>query len=297
MVTKPNFLLEYSIDSLLKTFNQERKPVMKKAHFFKLMNLLDTRLKNQGIDIELPGYWYKYGFYIEIAHLNSVLPREFSKFYMVDNLFIVPPLNLRRKYEILDDIKKKIDLTVNSLWTQFGFKSGYGDALKKKSYEINTPYKFNSIFQEYIDIVNRTETGFISKKEILEPVLDSLLSEFPDTIFSELYDTYLEWDDTTRLCLDILSGKKQYELIKEMEEILWETFSKGVRTRHNQNIPDPEIIKRWKIEYDSEIPKTHKHIENIRNSLLSEKYKASGKDETLVKQLMKKAYEMSMEAN
>lgn len=39
------------------------------------------------------------------------------------------------------------------------------------------------------------------------------------------------------------------------------------------------------------------HIENIRNFLLSEKYTASGKDETLVRQLMKKAYEMSVEAN
>ena len=296
MVTKPNFLLEYTIDSLLKTFNQERKPVMKKAHFFKLMNLLDARLKKQGVDIELPGYWYKFGFYIEINHLNSVLPRDFSKFYMMDE-FIVPPLNTRKKYEILDEIKNKIDITIRYLWKEFGFKSGYGNAVKKKSYEINAPYKFNSIFQEYIDIVNRTETGFISKKDTLEPVLDNLLSEFPDKDFSELYDTYLEWDDSTRLCLDILSGKKQYELIKEMEELLWETFSKGVRIRHNQNLPDPGIITRWKIEYESEIPRTHKHIENIRNSLLSANYKASGKDETLVKKLMKKAYEMSMEAN
>lgn len=296
MVTKPNFLLEYTIDSLSKTFNQERKPVMKKAHFFKLMNLLDTRLKKQGVDIELPGYWYKYGFYIEINHLNSVLPRDFSKFYMMDE-FIVPPLNTRKKYEILDEIKSKIDVTIRSLWTQFGFKSGYGDAVKKKSYEINTPYKFNSIFQEYIDIVNRTETGFISKKDTLEPVLDKLLSEFPEKDFSIFYDIYLEWDDTTRLCLGLLSGKEQYELIKELEESLWETFSKGVRILHNQNIPDPEIIKRWEIEYESEIPKTHKHIENIRNNLLSEKYTASGKEETLVKQLMKKAYEVSMEAN
>lgn len=297
MVTKPNFLLEYAIDSLLKTFNQERKPVMKKAHFFKLMNLLDTRLKNQEVDIGLPGYWYKYGFYIEINHLNSVLPRDFSKFYIINDTFIVPPLNPRKKYEILDEIKNKIDSTIRSLWQQFGFKPGYGAAIKKKSYEINAPYKFNSIFQEYIDIVNRTETGFISKKETLEPVLDKLLSEFPDKNFSELYDTYLEWDDTTRLCIDLLSGKKQDELIKDLEELFWETFSKGVRIRHNQNIPDPEIITRWKIEYEHEIPKTHKHIENIRNSLLLDKYKASGKDETLVKELMKKAYEMSLEAN
>ncbi|MDD5617003.1 MAG: hypothetical protein PHH85_12480 [Candidatus Methanoperedens sp.] len=297
MVTKPNFLLEYAIDSLLKTFNQERKPVMKKAHFFKLMNLLDTRLKNQEVDIGLPGYWYKYGFYIEINHLNSVLPREFSKFYVINDTFIVPPLNPRKKYEILDEIKNKIDSTIRSLWQQFGLKPGYGAAVKKKSYEINAPYKFNSIFQEYIDIVNRTETGFISKKETLEPVLDKLLPEFPDKAFFELYDTYLEWDDTTRLCLDLLSGKKEEELIKELEELFWETFSKGVRIRHNQNIPDPEIIKRWKIEYEYEIPRTHKHIENIRNSLLLDKYKSSGKDEILVKQLMKKAYQMSAEAN
>jgi hypothetical protein len=57
---------------------------------------------------------------------------------------------------------------------------------------INAPYKFISIFQEYIDIVNRTETGFISKKETLETLLDNLFSEFPDKDFSELYDTYLE---------------------------------------------------------------------------------------------------------
>ncbi len=162
---------------------------------------------------------------------------------------------------------------------------------------INTPYKFNSIFQEYIDIVNRTETGLILKKETLEPILDNLFSEFPDKEFSELYDTYLEWDDTTRLCLDLLSGQKQYELIKELEELLWETFSKGVRMRHNQNISDPEIIKRWNIEYESEIRKTQMHIENIRNFLLSEKYTSAGKDETIVRQLMKNAYEMSVEAN
>ena len=103
---------------------------------------------------------------------------------------------------------------------------------------INAPYKFNSIFQEYIDIVNRPETGFISKKETLEPLLDNLLSEFPDKDIPELYYTYYEWDDTMRLCLDLLSGKKQYKLIKEMKELFWEIFSKGVRIVRNQNSPD-----------------------------------------------------------
>jgi len=78
MEKKPNFLLEYRIDSLLKTFNPYRKPMMKQYHFYKLMNLLDTRLKKQGMDIKLPEYWYKYGFYSEYRFFDAVLSRKFS---------------------------------------------------------------------------------------------------------------------------------------------------------------------------------------------------------------------------
>ncbi len=81
MVKTPNLLLEYAIDSLLKTFNSQRKPVMPQSTFYKLMNILDTRLRNQGVDIELPGYWYRYGFYIDINFLDiRVSPRFVQKY-------------------------------------------------------------------------------------------------------------------------------------------------------------------------------------------------------------------------
>lgn len=293
MVTKPNFLLEYAIDSLLKTFNPERKPVMRQFHFFKLMNLLDTRLKKQGVDIELPGYWYKYGFYIEPRFLDTVLPRKFSEMYMISGTYVFPPLHSKKKYDIAEDIRHKIDSTIQWLWRQYGFKSNYGAKAKKESYEINVPYAFNTTFQEFIEIVKRKETGFVSRKESLEPVLDALLSEFPEKEFSELHSTYLEWDDTIRLILDCVTDKKQYELTNKLMELFWETYSKGVRTRHNQHIPIPDILKHWKNEYEKSIPDAYKQIEDIRRKVLLENYRASDKDEKLVQQLMKKAYEMS----
>lgn len=296
MATKHNFLLEYAIDTLLKNFNPERKPVMAKYHFFKLMNLLDTRLKKQEVDIKLPGYWYQYGFFIEIRFLDAVLPRDFSKFYMINQNNIVPPLYPRRKYDISDDIKLKIDSTVRWLWKKYGFKSNYGTKAKKESYEINAPYEFNTIFQEYIETANHKEVGFISRKESLEPVLDKLLSEFPETDFPELYDTFLGWDDTTRLVLDCVPEKEQYNLVKKLMDLFWESYSKGVRIQYNQNIPLPDISEQWKKEYEYAISNAYKQIENIRKDVLNDYYKASDKDEELVKKLMKKTYEMSVEA-
>lgn len=297
MVRTPNLLLEYAIDSLLKTFNPQRKPVMPQSTFYKLMNLLDTRLRNQGVDIELPGYWYRYGFYIDINFLDIVLPRKFSEAYMLDDTHVVPPMHPRKKYEIAELIRRKIDSTIHWLWEQYGYKPNYGAKAKKHSYAISAPYEFNTTFQEYIKIVNRKEAGFVPRKEELEPILDKLLSEFPEKEFSELYSTYLVWDDTTRVILDYVPESKQDALIKNLMDLFWETYSKGVRIRHNQNIPKPDIISRWKDDYVKSMPDALNKIEEIRKKVLSVNYKTSGKDEGLVEQLMKKAYEMSAGAH
>lgn len=289
MVTKSNPLLEYSIDSLLKAFNPERKPVLKNYHFSKLMNLLDTRLKKQGIDIELPGYWYKYGFYIEPRFLDITLPRKFTEFYTLDDV-VVPPLHIKKDHELEEGIKYKIDSTIRDLWKKYGFKRKYGEKAKKDSYESNSPYKFNTIFQDYIEFVNRKETGFVSRNDQLGPVLDDLLNNFPDEIFPELFDMYLEWDDTTRLILDCVPSKKQYSLTIELRDKFWDVFSNGVRIRHHQNIPDESIVDGWKQKYEESIPVFHRELENIREEILSDHYSSSNQNEDTVRELMQCAY-------
>ena len=268
---------------------------MNKAHFFKLMNLLDARLKKQGIDIGLPGYWYKYGFYIEPRFLNAVLPREFSGQYLRDNCMYPSRLS-KDSCKVPQQIKRTIDSVIDNLWKQFGYKPGYGQLAKDESYEANTPHKFNTIFQNYIEIANRREAGFASKKEILEPILDNLLSEFPEKDYPELYDIYLEWDDTTRLILDCVpAGKIQNEAVKALMDLFWETYSKGVRIQHNQNIPIDNLVTEWRKEYETLVPAVYKTIEDIRKNVLLNHYERSDEGDIFVKQLMEKAYEMSIE--
>jgi hypothetical protein len=291
MVTKPNPILEYSIDSLLKAFNTYRKPVLNHSHFSKLMNLLDTRLRKQGIDMELPGYWYKYGFYIEPRFLDSALPRKFTEYYTLDDT-VVPPMHPKRDYGLKADIKKTIDSIVRYLWKQYGYKSDYGKKVKSDSYQINSPYDFNTIFQDYIDVVNRKERGFGSRKDQLESLLDDLLNNFPEDDFPELFDLYLEWDDTVRLILDCISSEKQYSLIVDLRDKFWDVFSEGVRIIHHQNIPDEKsIIDEWERKYEQSIPAFYHELEDLREEILSDNYEFSDKNEDTVKKLLKCAYE------
>lgn len=294
IIMEANYILDYSIDSLIKAFNPHCKQVMNKTHFFKLMNLLDTRLKTQDIDIGLPGYWYQYGFYVELPFFDAVLPRKFSEQYMRGNCMYPSRLS-KDSYNIASHIKNTIDSVINNLWNQFGYQSGYGQLAKDESYKVNAPYKFNTIFQEYLEIVNRKEVGFASKKEILEPILNNLLSEFPENDYPELYDIYLEWDDTTRLILDCVpAGKIQNDVVKALKDLFWKTYSKGVRIQHNQNIPIDNLVNKWREEYDILVPDVYNSIEDIRKKVLSTHYECSDDGDVFVKQLMEKAYEISI---
>ncbi len=287
-------MLEYTVDSLLKSFNPESKPIMKKLHFFKLMDLLDTRLKKQGIDIKYPAYWYRYGPYSEPRLLDGVIPNFSTRYQRKD--YIMPPYPVRRNYKIESKVKSIIDRTIRILCDQFRFLEDYGEKAKKESYRINSPYKFNTVFQDYIKVVNSKSTLLLSRKEQLESFLDELLFDFPEEDFPELLDLHLEWDDTTRLILDCVPEKKQQTVIAELMDIFWDVYSKGVRTKHNQNIP-PEIIEEWESSYEKTVPDAYKKIESIRKKIISESCESPKKEDKTIKHLMQKAYDISFKGH
>ena len=293
MANQSDYSLEYSIDTLLKAFNPERKPIMPKSYFFKLMNLLDTRLKENKIDIKLPGYWYKFGFFIDFNYLDIVLPRKFTANYILDEN-IVPPIHHRSDYCLTPKIKSEIDSAVKSLYSKYGFKKKYGRTAKEDSYKINTPYIFNKTYQDFFQIAeNKSSTLFLSRKEQLEPLLDKLLNEFPEEEFPELFDTYLEWDDLTRLFLDYVPEKKTYGMINDFKDRFWDVYSNGVRIRHNQNIPNDTDIKKWSLEYNVSIPQLHTFLSTKRDEILAKNYNPITDKPDTVKKLMQCAYELS----
>ncbi len=263
---KNDQLLAYSIDSLLKNFNPESKPIIKKLHFFKLMGILDIRLKKQGIDIKYPSYCYKFGYYSETILLENIIP-NFRNQYEVKEFIMLPHL-ARTNYNIERKEKYIIDRAVRDLCEDFRYQSEYGLKAKKASYNLNSPYQFNTLFQEYIRAVESKSTLFSSRKKQLEFFLNKLLFKFPEKDFEELIDIYLEWDDTTRLILDWIpeTEKRQQLLIETLMNIFWDIYSKGVRIKYNQNIPI-KIIEEWKTSYKKEFTGSYEKINDVKKEI------------------------------
>ena len=263
---KNDQLLVYSIDSLLENFNPESKPIMKKLHFFKLMCILDIRLKKQGIDIKYPSYCYKFGYYSETKLLETIIP-NFRNQYEVKE-FIMLPHSAKNNYNIESRDKFIIDRAVRHLCEDFRYQNEYGLKAKKASYNLNSPYQFNTLFQEYISAVESKSTLFHSRKKQLEFFLNRLLFKFPEKDFEELIDIYLEWDDTTRLILDCIpeTEKRQQLLIETLMNIFWDIYSKGVRIKYNQNIP-PKIVEEWKASYKKEFSGFYEKINDVKNEI------------------------------
>ncbi len=290
MDNEKNELLEYVFDTLLKTFNPERKPIMNRLHFFKMMDLLDTRLKKQNIDIKYPSYWYKYGAVADFPTLDMVIPHGFRSRYYTNNENVLFPYPSRRTYNIGESLRRTIDQIINIICEQYKYKSDYGYLLKKDSYKINSPYKYNTIFQDYIDAVNQNSAT--SKVEMLESLLDELLHEFPENDYPELINVNLEWDDTTRLVLNCLEGAQQRDITKSLMDIFWDLYSKGIRIKYNQNIPD-ETVDMWINEYKTSLPVAYEQIESIKKNILLSCDNTFETEGVFVKNILQKAYDIT----
>ena len=287
-----NQLLEYTIDTLLKTFNPDCKPIMKKVHFYKMMDILDTRLQDQDIDIGYPKYWYRYGSVAHLDLLDELIPYGFSRYWIGNS--IVYPAKHRRFYEIDRKIKHIINSTIENLRKKYQYKQDYGRLLKKDSYKLNSPYIFNTTFQYYLDSIDslKMQNSLYASNDLLEPLLDKLLAEFPENDYPELLDTHLAWDDTTRLVLDHMQeSKEKYYCLEKLTMLFWGIYSKAIRIDYNQHIPK-DIISDWEQEYGSSIHNIDLKIEEIRNEVIENCDFTINTDDKLIKKLMQKIYEL-----
>lgn len=284
-------MLEYTIDTLLKTFNYQRKFIMKKVHFYKMMDILDTRLQKQGIDIGYPKYWYRYGSVADVGVLSQRISVGFSPY--LDGDFILP-YPYTKSYDVDVNIKSKINSTVSHICKQYQYKENYGQLLKEESYRLNSPYKFNTIFQDLLDSVkslnNSRQTTLYTETEIIEPLLDCLSAEFPEENYPELLDMYLAWDDTARLILHhVKSSGSKHIYLDKITEIFWITYSNAIKIDYNQHIPK-ENIKAWEEEYLKSIAPSLIEIEAIRKKIILDNDFDIIPDDGLVKETLEIAY-------
>lgn len=294
MVNNP--LLKYSIERLLHEANPEGDTFFGATAFNKMIFLLHKQLLETDIDIKLPYYWYLQGSLIEEHQFEEDVghPRQYyiTSDHSSRRMMTVP------RTSIPDDIQQVINRHIHILVENYKqpngrFVHGYLDRLLDDVYA-KAPYEFQRVFnRKFIPFLDSFRTpvrrqvpaslSFADEDlEKIEEFLDNSHKVFPQEDMEQIYETYLEWDDTVRITIEFDEKR-----IFPMTENFWKIFCKNLRVHKNENL-SLGLIQRWNSHFNEEIfPKYQIDLEKLRKSLLK-KWKRGQKEDAEIDALVKK---------
>ncbi|MCX6685044.1 MAG: hypothetical protein NTV10_00080 [Methanoregula sp.] len=302
MVKKP--ILKYSTERLLYCANPKGEYFFKKTTLNKVLYLLYLRLKERNVDIQLPYFWYKFGTLADEKSYYDAIDLPFSRYFKQDGFTRAMSYVPRSGVDELT--KSIIDEEIIKLLKKYQDNDGYfvHDYLQLILDDVyaTAPYEFQRTFNRGLyKYVNQFKT--IKRKKIpsklrlgtddvqqISQYLSKLLSEFPDD-FTELFDLFLEWEDTMELAL-----KYNHTTSLKLLDDFWDIFARSLRIKKNENIPK-YVIDEWIERYEKQDLKNFEKGLNInRNELLSISFdhRQSNTDvDKMVDEIMDCAYKMS----
>jgi hypothetical protein len=128
-------------------------------------------------------------------------------------------------------IEIEVRKIVNKYKENDRYKFDYINDLLDDAYAY-APFKFQIAFnRDFIKALGRFRTYDISKEEV-EFHLDRLVKIYPRDEMNELYDVFLEWDDTIRLAL--IYGNSLD--VSDLAAKYWSIFTEELRIKKNENI-------------------------------------------------------------
>jgi hypothetical protein len=246
------------------------------TQFRKLTAVADRLLAEEhGAETGLPRYWYRYG---EVAN-NEALG---------DDVFTISPAQWGGKkvsvapgvtdgqFSVGEDYRSAVHEVVRTLVSEFGNERS--ELIKQRQYEEFAPNEFVSAFDAFRSYIQSTDQhtptldSFVSGRdstsredEALER-LDDLLVLYPKELYDQMYDLFLDWEDTVRL---LLEQERSFEEIDDIQEDFWRTFSRvELRIHHQQNTPS-EQLARWMEERDDLRSAYESKLRELRDDLLS----------------------------
>ena len=274
MVRNP--LLKYSTEKLLNVANPKGEYFFKKTTFNKMIYLLYLRLKNRGINIELPYFWYRYGSLVDERSFEFMVGNPLSRYYTHDGstraMTRVPHI------DIDNSIRSIIDEEIHALVRKYQNENGrfipsflqivLDDAYATAPYEFQRTfnrglYKFVEQFKtpkrKQIPVSLKLDDPDISS---IQEYLSILTEEFPED-FSEIFDLFLKWEDTMQLAL-----KYNHTLALVLLKNYWEFFVNLLRIKQHENIPQSEVDEWIKKFHEQDIKVFEKELNINRNELL-----------------------------
>jgi hypothetical protein len=254
-----------------------------RTKFHKLCILADKKLNEEyNRNIGLPQYWYKYGKTLAESEID-------------DTVTFSPTSNHRRGYayypadqvsesdfdHLDEDLKDDIFQVAIEVVDEHGDKD-YQE-LEKYQYENFPPHEFVTAYADlrwYLSTISsdknqKTIEYFTdpSEKSTIEELLDEMLVSFDEDEFEEIYDLYLDWDDTVRLLNE--EGASARELL-DFTETFIEAIAKAVLRFKNQSHISDQRLNEWKEEKEKVLNDLEKKIQRRRKSTLSGRSSSEG---------------------
>lgn len=294
MVQNP--LLKYSIERLLNEANPEGETFFGATAFNKMIFLLHQQLLRNDVDIKLPYYWYLHGSLIEENQFEEDVghPRQY---YLTSDRSSRRMMTVPRT-SITEHIQQVIDRHIHILVESYKQPNGrffhdYVDILLDDVYA-QAPYEFQRVFnRKFIPFLDSFRTprrrqvpaslSFVDADlERIEILLDDSLKVFPQEDMGQIYDTYLEWDDTVRITIEF--DEKQ---VFPLTESFWKFFCQNLRIHKNENLSS-DLIRHWDSRFNETVlPKYQSDLEKLRRTLLK-KWSRGQEEDTEIDALVKK---------
>ncbi|WP_311171769.1 hypothetical protein [Halobellus ordinarius] len=247
-----------------------------RTKFHKLCILADKKLNEKyDRDIGLPQYWYKYGKTLAESEIDDAVTftphsnhRRGFAYYPAEQVS-------ESDFDHLDeDLKDDIFQATIEIVDEHGEKN-YKE-LEKYQYENFPPHKFVTAYGNFrwylssisLDRDQKTIEHFTdpSEKSTIEELLDEMLVSFDEREFEEIYDLYLDWDDTVRLLNE--EGASARELL-DFTETFIEAIAKAVLRFKDRSHISEDRLSKWEEEKEKVLKDLESKIQRRRESALS----------------------------
>lgn len=263
---------EYLCYQILEQMSQKSDKDIYETEFNKLCYMAYYDLNEEGVELDLPVYWYQWGGVVEAP------PHRFPVMYEShgDSTLVRAREVSEAAFDVASDARKRIIKKARSLADRY--KNTYGtDSIKDDSYEEFAPNEFIQTFNELRGIIDGLEseqsalTDFSDtgdeKMSSLRPEMDALVQQYPSDQYTEMESAFRQWDSITRQ----LAKNNQVAEIKEFTRRFWVAISRvELRLAHNDNIP-PSQLAEWLSERDTERTKFEDTITEYRTLALEER--------------------------
>lgn len=269
-----------------------------KTEFYKLCYIVDRRLQEEGIDVELPTHWYQYGGVLTTEAMNTgfyTLEEQTWNSGTGENVLITDDVD-DADFATDGGIAMAVSDVAEEAVAELG--GGYGISVTQDyQYQEYAPddfvrslHAFRSFLEdleeedalEKEDYVSGVDIGFkdivgdtSSKDTTPSPSsdtnsrirgdLDTLLAEYPEEKYSRIEGLFLDWENLSWQ----MAKNGFYSRLYDFMESFWETFSRvELRVKNNWNVPI-RIRNQWRTQISDEIESFENEVEEKREVVLN----------------------------